>query len=110
MTVAADPAIEPLRLEPPLGQARELAERHNLIALRHTYVEDCETPVSAFLKLRELAPGEWYQWSNVFDRAGLSGGEGYAVVTRTAGNAPWYAYGVLNDAATSDGSVISPAR
>jgi anthranilate synthase component 1 len=58
MTVAADPAIEPLRLEPPLGQARELAERHNLIALRHTYVEDCETPVSAFLKLRELAPGE----------------------------------------------------
>ena len=58
MTVAADPAIEPQRLEPSLAQARELAERHNLIALRHSYVEDCETPVSAFLKLRELAPGE----------------------------------------------------
>src|ERR1700758_5480589 len=58
MSVAADPAIEPPRLEPSLAQARELAERHNLIALRHSYVEDCETPVSAFLKLRELAPGE----------------------------------------------------
>jgi hypothetical protein len=59
---------------------------------------------------RELAPGEWYQWSNVFALAGLSGGEGYAIVTRTAGSAPWYAYGVLNDSATSDGSVISPVR
>jgi anthranilate synthase component I len=58
MTVAADPVIEPPRPQPSLAQARELAERHNLIALRHSYVEDCETPVSAFLKLRELAPGE----------------------------------------------------
>ncbi|MGH2835021.1 MAG: anthranilate synthase component I [Solirubrobacteraceae bacterium] len=29
-----------------------------LIALRETFIADCETPVSAFLKLRELAAGE----------------------------------------------------
>jgi anthranilate synthase component 1 len=31
---------------------------HNLIPQRETFIADCETPVSAFLKLRELAPGE----------------------------------------------------
>jgi anthranilate synthase component 1 len=29
-----------------------------LIPLRETFIADCETPVSAFLKLRELAPGD----------------------------------------------------
>jgi anthranilate synthase component 1 len=28
------------------------------VPLRHSFIEDCETPVSAFLKLRALAPGE----------------------------------------------------
>jgi anthranilate synthase component I len=31
---------------------------HNLIPMRETFIADCETPVSAFLKLRELAAGE----------------------------------------------------
>jgi anthranilate synthase component 1 len=31
---------------------------HNLIPVRDTFIADCETPVSAFLKLRALAPGE----------------------------------------------------
>jgi anthranilate synthase component 1 len=43
---------------PSLEQARALAAQHNLIPLRHAFIEDCETPVSAFLKLRALAPGE----------------------------------------------------
>ena len=43
---------------PSLEQARELARSHNLIPLSCTFIEDCETPVSAFLKLRALAPGE----------------------------------------------------
>ncbi|HEX3452849.1 MAG TPA: anthranilate synthase component I, partial [Solirubrobacteraceae bacterium] len=34
------------------------AAAHNLIPVTHSYIEDCETPVSAFLKLRELAPGQ----------------------------------------------------
>ncbi|MFZ1925829.1 MAG: chorismate-binding protein, partial [Solirubrobacteraceae bacterium] len=31
---------------------------YNLIPLHETFIADCETPVSAFLKLRELAPSE----------------------------------------------------
>jgi anthranilate synthase component I len=58
MTVAADAPTGALGIEPGLAEARALAERHNLIPLRHQFIEDCETPVSAFLKLRELAPGE----------------------------------------------------
>jgi anthranilate synthase component 1 len=45
-------------MTPSLEQARELAARHNLIPLRYSFIEDCETPVSAFLKLRALAPSE----------------------------------------------------
>jgi anthranilate synthase component 1 len=45
-------------LIPDLQVASELAQKHNLIPLSVSFVEDCETPVSAFLKLRALAPGE----------------------------------------------------
>jgi anthranilate synthase component 1 len=45
-------------VEPSLEQARVLSRSHNLIPLRYSFIEDCETPVSAFLKLRALAPGE----------------------------------------------------
>jgi anthranilate synthase component 1 len=48
----------PLEIVPSLEQARELAREHNLIPLSVTFVEDCETPVSAFLKLRALDPLE----------------------------------------------------
>ncbi|MHB8241166.1 MAG: anthranilate synthase component I [Solirubrobacteraceae bacterium] len=47
-----------LDVRPSLERARELASSHNLIPLSCTFIEDCETPVSAFLKLRALAPGE----------------------------------------------------
>ncbi|HUB73736.1 MAG TPA: anthranilate synthase component I [Solirubrobacteraceae bacterium] len=43
-----------LEVAPSLEQARALAGAHNLIPLSVTFVEDCETPVSAFLKLRAL--------------------------------------------------------
>jgi anthranilate synthase component I len=43
---------------PSLERARALAREHNLIPLSYSFIEDCETPVSAFLKLRQLAPGE----------------------------------------------------
>ena len=49
MAVAAGlPAVEP-----GLEQVRALAAEHNLIPLTHSFIDDCETPVSAFLKLRE---------------------------------------------------------
>jgi anthranilate synthase component 1 len=41
---------------PSLEQARELARDHNLIPLRQTFIDDTETPVSAFLKLRDDGP------------------------------------------------------
>ncbi|MCM3876806.1 MAG: hypothetical protein NEA02_10345, partial [Thermoanaerobaculia bacterium] len=55
-----------------------------------------------------LQPGDWTQWSGVFDTAGVPAGTTavYAVVTRLAGDDTWLAYGVLNDEKTSDGSVL----
>ena len=58
MAVAADALAGAPTVEPSLQQARALAQDYNLIPLRHSFIEDCETPVSAFLKLRALAPGE----------------------------------------------------
>jgi anthranilate synthase component 1 len=58
MTGAADAVTDALAVEPSLEEARSLAAKHNLIPLRHSFIEDCGTPVSAFLKLRELAHGE----------------------------------------------------
>jgi anthranilate synthase component 1 len=54
MAVAADPSF--LRVEPSLDEVRELAREHNLVALRHSFIDDLETPVSAFLKLRGRDP------------------------------------------------------
>ena len=55
-----------------------------------------------------LQPGDWAQWSSIFDIAGVpaSTTAAYAVVTRLSGDDTWLAYGVLNDAKTSDGSVL----
>jgi anthranilate synthase component 1 len=52
------PEASAIAVTPSLAQARELARAHNLIPLRFSFISDCETPVSAFLKLRALAPGE----------------------------------------------------
>jgi len=52
MAVAAElPSVTP-----GLEEVRALAREHNLIPLRHAFIDDCETPVSAFLKLREAGP------------------------------------------------------
>ncbi len=50
MTVAVDQTALPV--EPSLDEVRELAREYNTIALRHSFIDDTETPVSAFLKLR----------------------------------------------------------
>jgi anthranilate synthase component I len=51
MSVVAD-----LELTPGLDEVRELAGTYNLVPLRHTFIADCETPVSAYLKLRGEGP------------------------------------------------------
>jgi anthranilate synthase component I len=45
-----------LRIEPSLAEARELAAEGNVVPVRARFVDDCETPVSAFLKLRAGEP------------------------------------------------------
>ncbi len=55
---SAPASLGALAIEPSIERASELAATHNLIPLSVTFVEDCETPVSAFLKLRALDPGE----------------------------------------------------
>jgi anthranilate synthase component 1 len=53
MAVAAERAPD---VRPSLEEARELARTGNAIPVRMTIVDDCETPVSAFLKLRDRGP------------------------------------------------------
>jgi anthranilate synthase component I len=45
-----------LRLEPGLEEARSLARDYTVVPLRHTFIDDCETPVAAYLKLRGGGP------------------------------------------------------
>jgi anthranilate synthase component I len=49
-------AAETPSVAPGLDEVRALARDHNLIPLRHSFIDDVETPVSAFLKLREAGP------------------------------------------------------
>jgi len=53
MAVAAELAPD---VRPTLEEAHELARAANAIPVRLTFVDDCETPVSAFLKLRDAGP------------------------------------------------------
>src|SRR5436305_14261431 len=54
MAVAADTAD--IDVGPSLDEVRALAREHTLVPLRHTFIDDCETPVSAYLKLRGEGP------------------------------------------------------
>ena len=59
------------------------------------------------LKEVELQPGGFHQYNQVLDVVGGDSG-GYVKVERVEGEAPFYAYGVINDQANSDGSFIFP--
>ena len=52
MTVAADLGADAHAST----RSRELAREHTLVPLRHTFIADTETPVSAYLKLRGDGP------------------------------------------------------
>jgi len=49
-------AATDIDLTPSLDETRELAREHTLVPVRHTFIADCETPVSAYLKLRGDGP------------------------------------------------------
>src|SRR5919205_421894 len=55
MAVAAD-RVGDLEVSPSLDEVRALAREHTLVPLRHTFIADTETPVSAYLKLRGEGP------------------------------------------------------
>ena len=59
------------------------------------------------LKEVKLMPGEFHQFNQVLDVLG-STANGYVKVERVEGEAPFYAYGVINDQANSDGSFVFP--
>jgi len=54
MTVAVD--TSEVEVEPGLDEVRALSRGHTVVPLRHTFIDDCETPVSAYLKLRGEGP------------------------------------------------------
>ncbi|MBK9968599.1 MAG: hypothetical protein IPP07_28540 [Holophagales bacterium] len=53
-----------------------------------------------------LPPGGFTQVGGILGLHGMT--NGYVKVERVGGTAPWYAYGVVNDQANSDGSFIPP--
>ena len=47
-------AVDAVPVAPDLATVRALAREHGLVPVCHTFIADCETPVSAFLKLPAL--------------------------------------------------------
>jgi anthranilate synthase component 1 len=50
------PVAAELEVKPSLDEVRALAEGHTVVPLRHTFISDTETPVSAYLRLRGEGP------------------------------------------------------
>ena len=82
------------------------------ITLRTTvFSGDPEDSRPRLLEDRTLQPGGFYQYSGLLRVLASVGGnrQGYVKVERVEGTAPFYAYGVINDQANSDGSFVFPA-
>lgn len=79
-------------------------EREDPVTLRATLVS--AEPGARRVALPEvvLLPGELFQWNRVLAGAAMTGG--WALVERVSGAAPFYAYGVVNDEGTGDGSFV----
>jgi hypothetical protein len=65
-------------------------------------------PVSFLLPDLKLGPGEFRQFNGILNSNGHSLQNGYVQVEKLSGSAPYYAYGVINDQASSDGSFVPP--
>ena len=65
-------------------------------------------PVSRTLPDEILPPGGFRQISGILAYDGLSLDQGYVRVERVNGTAPYYAYAVVNDQKSFDGSFITP--
>ena len=79
------------------------------ITLRVTvYSGDPKAPGSLVLPELSLPPGGFHQYNGILALAGFD--NGYVKVERVEGEAPYYAYGVINDNFNSDGSFVFPVR
>ena len=67
-------------------------------------------PTGEMLEDMTLGPGEFHQFNEALRKAGKADPMfgGYVSVERVEGMAPFYAYGVINDNANSDGSFVFP--
>jgi hypothetical protein len=102
-----------------VGLRNDAADRANLavqnagfaadgpITLRATAVESGGGETRLFE--RTLAPGEFFQASNALSSLPV-GASAWIRIERISGSAPYFAYGVLNDAVTSDGSLVAAMR
>ena len=79
------------------------------ITLRTTvFSGNAADTIGRMLEDQTLGPGEFHQFNAVMADKGDPMFGGYVRVERVKGKAPFYAYGVINDQANSDGSFIFP--
>jgi len=79
------------------------------VVLRVTIINgDPANPSPLTLPDITLFPGEFRQFNSILAANGLSFANGYVRIERVSGKAPYYAYGVINDEVTSDGSFVPP--
>src|SRR5678815_2644925 len=79
------------------------------IVLRLTVISGNQAaPVSQSLPNEILSPGEFRQITEILNSNGLSLTNGYVRIERVSGTAPYFAYAVINDQVTSDGSFVPP--
>jgi hypothetical protein len=83
------------------------ADADGPITLRVTVESgDPTAPGEATMPDVVLAPGGFFQIGRALAAAGLSATSGWARISRVSGNAPYLAWGIVNDAASGDGSFV----
>ena len=84
------------------------APEEGAITVRTTvYSGEAADATARVLEDVTLEPGEFHQYSGLLGVLGVPA-QGYVRVERVEGRAPFYAYGVINDQANSDGSFVFP--
>ena len=89
------------------------AEEEGAITVRTTvYSGEAADTTARVLDDVTLEPGGFHQYSGLLGVLESVGGDrqGYVKVERVEGEAPYYAYGVINDQVNSDGSFIFPVE
>ena len=84
------------------------APEEGAITLRTTvYTGEAADATARILEDVRLEPGGFHQYSGLLGVLGVPA-QGYVRVERVEGTSPFYAYGVINDQANSDGSFVFP--